>query len=157
MEECGICFYEVVVEKFFDLPCCQNRNRMCQYCLELLLVPLCPFCRTKIPGLPEREDPNRFRGGVSLDAYTLLPPMYSLNPMDDSYTDSRILRRQMKRLRKLQERERQAEANRQINALLGERRRREQQQQQQRRRTLQEQIQEEKELFDMDMDMDIDG
>jgi len=148
MEECGICFYEVSVEKFFDLPCCQNRNRMCKYCLELLLVPLCPFCRTRIPGLPDREDPTRFRGGVSLDAYTLLPPMHVLNPLDDSYVDSRILRRQMKRLRKLQERERHNDTNRRTNYIMNERRR--QEQHPQRRNEIQEQIREDLEMFQME-------
>jgi cellulose biosynthesis protein BcsQ len=33
-------------------------------------------------------------------------PNYIINPYDDTYIDSRSLRRQMKRLRKLQERER---------------------------------------------------
>jgi len=152
MEECGICFYEVSTEKFYDLPCCQNRNRMCKYCLELLVVPLCPFCRTRIPGLPDREDPHRFRGGVSLDTYTVIPPLYFLNPLDDSYLDSRILRRQMKRLRKLQERERHAEANRRINYTMNEQRRRQQQQQQQqhRRNAIQQQIREEMEIFNME-------
>lgn len=125
MEECGICYYEVATEKFHDLTCCENHNRMCTYCLELLLVPLCPFCRTRIPGLPEK---NEFRGAVSLDTYTLLPPMYALNPLDDSYLDSRILRRQMKRLRKLQERDRNASENRRTNYLLNERKKRDQQQ-----------------------------
>ena len=147
MEECGICFYEVSLDKFHELPCCQNRNRMCKYCLELLIVPLCPFCRTRIPGLADKEDPSRFRGGVSLDSYTMLPPMYALNPLDDSYLDSRILRRQMKRLRKLQERERGAEANRRTNSLYNERRRREQQQA---RDDIQEEIKEGLEMFEMD-------
>jgi hypothetical protein len=128
MEECGICFYEVAQEKFHPLECCQNRNRMCNYCLELLIVPLCPFCRTRIPGLPDKEDPQQFRGAVSLDSYSLLPPLYVLNPLDDSYLDSRILRRQMKRLRKMQERERHNDMNRRTNYLLNERKKREQQQ-----------------------------
>lgn len=147
MEECGICFYEVAREKFFDLVCCGNNNRMCKYCLELLLVPLCPFCRTRIPGLPDKEDAMQFRGAISLDSYTLLPPMYALNPMDDSYVDSRILRRQMKRLRKLQERERNDNRNRRTNYLLNERRRREQQQ---RQSDIDEEIREGLEIFEMD-------
>jgi len=73
--------------------------------------------------------------------------MYALNPLDDSYLDSRILRRQMKRLRKLQERERGAEANRRTNSLYNERRRREQQQA---RDDIQEEIKEGLEMFEMD-------
>jgi hypothetical protein len=73
--------------------------------------------------------------------------MYALNPLDDSYLDSRILRRQMKRLRKLQERERSAEANRRTNSLHNERRRREQQQA---RDDIQEEIKEGLEIFEMD-------
>jgi len=60
--------------------------------------------------------------------------------LDDSYLDSRILRRQMKRLRKLQERERDQLRNQQLV----------QEWKQKKNRELQLQIQEEKEQFDMD-------
>ena len=142
MEECAICYYETPPDKFYDLSCCGNKNRVCRDCIDLLLVPLCPFCRTRMEGLPDRSDPTPpFRGAVSLDAYTLLPPMYSLNPMDDSLLDSRILRRHMKRLRKLQERERNNEQNRRINYVMNEHKRREQ---------LRKQAKEEQDIFEMD-------
>jgi hypothetical protein len=133
--------------------CCQNRNRVCRYCIELLTVPLCPFCRTRIQGLPERTP--EFRGASSLDISEQISffdsSFHFVNPLDDSYLDSRILRRHMKRLRKLQERERQVERNRRLNIAFNEWSR----QQRQQERDLQEHIKEERELFYMEHDDDV--
>jgi hypothetical protein len=108
--ECGICYYSHPIEEIFELFCCKN-NHVCQQCIKLLVVPLCPFCRTKIPGLENK------RMAVSYEN----PSMTFFNqdfidPRDDIYIDSRILRRQMKRLRKLQERERERIFNRNLSA-----------------------------------------
>jgi hypothetical protein len=64
-----------------------------------------------------------------------------INPMDDLYMDSRILRRQMRRLRKLQERERDRLRNQQIALIyrISKERKKEE---------LRRQIEEEKQCFD---------
>jgi hypothetical protein len=65
--------------------------------------------------------------------------------MDDIYTDSRILRRHMKRLRKLQERERDALRNRQLSEIYRENK-------QHYRREMARQISEEKRFYEEEQD-----
>lgn len=149
-EECKICYYEFLSSEFYELRCCRNHNRVCRHCIDLLIVPLCPFCRTRIEGLPDRSP--QFRGATSLDSSDIWnasnfdSSFHFVNPMDDSYLDSRILRRQMKRLRKLQERERQADQNRRINTTFNETIR------EKKKKDLQQQIREEQEIFDMEQE-----
>lgn len=150
MEECAICYYDTSSSDFYDMQCCKN-NRICRHCIELLTVPLCPFCRTRIQGLPEKME-NQFRGAISLGGgHEDSPILLFVNPMDDMYIDSRILRRQIKRLRKVQERERQAEYNRHFNSIMNESNR------QQKKKELTLQIKEEKDIFLFEQDDDEDG
>lgn len=98
--ECNICYFNYPIDDFFVLQCCKNNN-VCKQCINLLTTPLCPFCRTKISELSDK------RMAYSYPNTSHIPNLdYFINPYDDTYIDSRILRRQMKRLRKLQERER---------------------------------------------------
>lgn len=100
--ECGICYFDFFEDAdFFTLHCCKN-NRVCKNCINLFVSPVCPFCRANIPiekqpilskSYPAPSNPN--------------PNVeFFIDPLDDLYIDSRILRRQMNRMRKLQERER---------------------------------------------------
>lgn len=108
--ECGICYFTYDASEFFNLNCCKN-NHVCLNCIKLLTIPLCPYCRTRISGL---ENNNNYRISISYPTPSLIQNDYIIDPRDDMYLDSRILRRQMKRLRKLQERERDVLYNKQL-------------------------------------------
>ena len=122
--ECGICYFSFEKEEFFELRCCKN-NHVCKSCLDLLITPLCPFCRARIEGLEGKrasisyEPPSSMMmgGNSGFFSSSSLP---LIDPLDDMYTDSRILRRQMKRLRKLQERERDRLHNRNLSFVMRE-------------------------------------
>lgn len=132
--DCGICYFTFPDYDFFQLFCCKN-NFVCMQCINLLTTPLCPFCRARIPSLQEK----RFAISYQETSISRIP-IYTIDPLDDNYLDSRILRRQMKRLRKLQERERDQLRNQQLVQEFKRKKNRE----------LELQIQEEKEQFDMD-------
>jgi len=67
--DCGICYYNYTQEKdIFPLTCCKN-NILCLRCVQLLTTPLCPFCRARIPDLPEKP-----RMAISYEAESTLTP-----------------------------------------------------------------------------------
>jgi hypothetical protein len=98
--ECNICYFDYPHNDFFVLQCCKNNN-VCKQCINLLITPLCPFCRTIISELSDKRMAYSYPTNSHISNND-----YFINPYDDTYIDSRILRRQMKRIRKLQERER---------------------------------------------------
>jgi len=104
-----------------------------------MTTPLCPYCRTMIPSLSDIK-----RHAVSYQQPTIYPhvSVININPFDDIYLDSRILRRQMKRLRKLQERERDRLNNQQLASAYRNSKKE--------HRKIAEQIKEEREIFEMD-------
>lgn len=104
--DCSICYFSYPApEDFFELTCCKN-NLICHHCIKLLYTPICPFCRTSISNYP--GSPLLSISAPITNNYWF---NYQINPLDDTYVDSRILRRRMKRLRKLQERERDRQNN----------------------------------------------
>jgi len=136
MEDCDICCFPQTLSEFYNLSCCKN-NKVCNSCIKLLTVALCPFCRQIIPNL----DNKRVAVSCNNTEYDLAYysnlynttyqdnmgnqtntntnyQYYLINPLDDHYTDSRILRRHIRRMRKLEERENQAIYNRNLNRAL---------------------------------------
>jgi hypothetical protein len=99
-----------------------------------------------LQGLP--KPPQEFRNAISLDSWQPLTSLFTLDPMDELYTDSRILRRQMKRLRKLQERERESENNRRLNMVMHESRK----EASKRKKEIQDQIKEDTDIFVLEND-----
>lgn len=85
MEICAICYESRATCNFFSLVCCRL-NKICSFCLERLTVPTCPFCRETIPGLfPSSRKKKR-----------------NYNFLDEDNVPSRIERRQLRRLLKLE-------------------------------------------------------
>ena len=112
--ECDVCFYTFYEEDdFFPLHCCKN-NRVCQSCLQLLLIPQCPFCRSNLPHLQDKKCSISYTNTQTFFSRDL---EYYINPYDEYYTDSRALRRQMKRIRKLKEREEHDRRNRYLQLM----------------------------------------
>ena len=108
MEDCSICFNPCNLDNFFQLQCCMNK--MCKICLDSLLVPLCPYCRNLIPSI--KDDP-KYRLSISYDTSHLtqstIQNLIETTPVISSnstlLSESRILRRQIRRQRKLESRE----------------------------------------------------
>lgn len=110
MEECPICYFKMDCEVGSHLLTCCN-HQICHACLRLLKKPVCPFCRK-----PITDSPYQYSHSVPPDPSPILmlnTDDYSIDPY--SQENSRSLRRQMKRLRKLQERERRNAYNRLLN------------------------------------------
>lgn len=109
-----------------------------------MTTPLCPYCRTMIPSLSEtKRFAISYQQPATYPQVSVINVNLYINPLDDTYLDSRILRRQMKRLRKLQERERDRLNNQQLSLAYRNSKK-------EHKREIAEQIQEEKEIFEMD-------
>jgi len=166
--DCGICYYNYSREEdIFNLKCCKN-NIICLRCVHLLTTPLCPFCRARISDLPETatkrmamsyEAESTLRA-PTLSPFIITPPQHhahtppwmtstSMPSMrnssgDDIYIDSRTMRRRLRRLRKLQQREDDRIHNRNLTRVLRESR-------SSTRNSIQQQIQQDREIFEMDL------
>lgn len=110
--ECPICFFKMDEFSTFKLKCCNNIQVICIDCVSFLTNRKCPFCRAIIPDYP-------FQISRSLPNTTESIPM-DMVWMVREEDDSRTLRRQIRRQRKLQERERQQSYNRLLSKNLKE-------------------------------------
>ena len=110
--ECYICYESICHADIFFLDCCVGKH-VCTSCLQCLTVPLCPFCRAVIPEI--RHDP-RYRQSqsyVDVNHFLLMEQAHFMahhgivdESIDPRFIESRILRRRIRRLRRLQMRER---------------------------------------------------
>lgn len=101
-EICIICFEQRC--EFFQLHCCKDK-RLCTTCLRKLCSPLCPYCRHPIDGLiVDKPTSQPVHDDVFPREYTMIE--------DDSFYESRILRRSARRMYKLLLREIDAHQNR---------------------------------------------
>lgn len=146
--DCGICYYNYSREDdFFSLTCCKN-NIICLHCVHLLTTPLCPFCRARIPGLPDtatRRMASSYEAESVLTSSSWTPgSLPFISNIDEQYIDSRLMRRRLRRLRKLQQREDNRFYNRNLTRALRESR-------SSVRNNIQQQIQQDREIFDMDL------
>ena len=124
MDDCSICTDIFFEHDFINLECCSNK--LCSRCLNSLLVPLCPFCRKKIESIT--DDP-KYKLSVSYDSShltqstiqsILIPSNNNLLPSNNIFSssdqsESRILRRQINRQRKLESRELDKRRNRELS------------------------------------------
>jgi len=102
METCAICYESRPPIKFFYLSCCGN-NKLCSYCLEKLVCPKCPYCRKTIEGFNNQKQKQRPQEETT----------WAIRQRDFT---SRIERRQLKRLIKLELHENDRERNRRLRS-----------------------------------------
>lgn len=105
--DCDICYVNRQSHKFFKLKCCNNQ--ICNDCFDLLLKSTCPFCRSEIPELTHKMShslPSYLNNNIPFDF---------ILPFDDIFTESRIYRKYIKRMRKLQQREQDREMNKNLS------------------------------------------
>lgn len=96
---CNICYIEK--EDLNILECCKNTKKICNECLDCLTRPICPYCRQSLPtNLTKNIEPS------SCPNYTMSNWMSNesryllIDPNSQEYSDSRILRRQIRRMRR---------------------------------------------------------
>lgn len=119
MIECSICCVSWCQSiDVLSLTCC--KNIICNQCVKSLIVPLCPFCRSVIQ---EVQDDEIYKKGYSyhdtLSEHTISQITQTQNQtqdtniqsIDDTHIVSRILRRKIKRIRKLRDREKNRQNN----------------------------------------------
>ena len=96
----------------FALRCCREKQ-ICTSCLQCLHAPLCPFCRSVIPEIQNDPRYHCSQSFIEVSHFLIIEQARFLadhNMIDDSIDpriiDSRILRRRIRRIRRLQYRER---------------------------------------------------
>ena len=101
-EACDICYDDC--RNVITLDCCNKSKKVCKTCLGCLRSPLCPYCRKTLPedvlcnmnvsrSLPNEES-------NTLEFNSLLQSELLVDPFDPEFQDSRILRRQIRRIRR---------------------------------------------------------
>ncbi len=95
---CEICYES---NKTFQLNCCNNTKKICDFCLECLTTPICPWCRKKLPdnlikdNMVSQSLPDDYISYFNNERQYLL-----IDPDDPEYADSRILRIALRNIRR---------------------------------------------------------
>lgn len=108
--ECNICYLEKDNNDFYSLSCC-TKQTICKTCIELLVQPKCPFCRSPLEMQNNLSRASRSSSISTPDEFfrPIAEPISFLDThiesFDDTYNYSRIYRRRMRRYTKLRQRE----------------------------------------------------
>ena len=98
-KECNICYN--ITDNIINLKCCNNSKNICNDCLKCLKSRICPYCRNNLPNYIVNQYKNLSNSlpiNLTLEEWTNNEIQYLLiDP--DLYPDSRILRRQIRRIR----------------------------------------------------------
>lgn len=116
---CNICYEEKNNNKIITLSCCKNTKKICYDCISCLTTHICPYCRKILPeNISFMIYKNNINNQVTLSSSapaeiisqenindqwnTFIENEYLIDPFADYYhnRDSRILRRQIRQLRK---------------------------------------------------------
>jgi hypothetical protein len=106
--ECMICYEQAFPEDFFILSCCKEK-KICHKCLDCLKVPMCPYCRSVIKEIKNNPKYRLSYSYMPVSNHLLMEQTFFLahhNILDDTIDprmiSSRILRRRLRRMRRLQ-------------------------------------------------------
>lgn len=102
--ECPICYEQTSADQFIELTCCIDKQ-ICRFCLDCLTIPICPYCRRRLPHVEGRRMAASYTEVPSFLYNRQAEFMADIGLVDDidcRLLDSRILRRRIRRLRKLQ-------------------------------------------------------
>lgn len=98
-KECNICYN--ITDNIINLKCCNNSKNICNDCLKCLKSRICPYCRNNLPNYIINQYKNLSSSlpvNLTLDEWTNNEIQYLLiDP--ELYPESRILRRQIRRIR----------------------------------------------------------
>ena len=83
------------------LTCCDYTKKMCNDCLNCLRNPLCPYCREPLSEEMLSNNIHVQSAPTNTSEWTtVLHDELLINPYDPEFQDSRILRRQIRRIRR---------------------------------------------------------
>ena len=98
---CDVCYENNRI--LHEMSCCNNTKKICQGCLDSLRTRYCPYCRTlldqslfSIPILSSSA-PSQM---MSWNDYLFYETNVGMELMNNEFTDSRIIRRQIGRARR---------------------------------------------------------
>ena len=104
-EICNICYIDK--KDLNILECCKNTKKICNDCLDCLTSPVCPYCRQDLPKSLTKEIKPSSCPSYSVGHWITNESRFLLiDPYSAEYSDSRVLRRQMRRMRRNYYRER---------------------------------------------------
>ena len=97
---CNICYMEK--EDINSLKCCKNTKQICDECLDCLKSPICPYCRQDLPSyLNKVVHPSSCPADFTFNTWMSNESRYLvLDPYSPEYQDSRVLRRDIRRIRR---------------------------------------------------------
>ena len=99
-EACDICYDDC--RDVITLDCCNKSKKVCKECLGCLQSLTCPYCRQPLPDNVTcnmnvvRSQPNQ----ESMNFHNFVQSEMLVDPFAPEYRDSRILRRQVRRIRR---------------------------------------------------------
>lgn len=83
------------------LTCCDDNKKICIDCLNCLRSPLCPYCREPLSKEMLANNLHVQSAPANTNEWaTMLSNELLINPYDPEFQDSRILRRQIRRMRR---------------------------------------------------------
>ena len=100
LEACDICYDDC--RNVITLDCCNKSKKVCTNCLGCLQSLTCPYCRNPLPDNVtcnmnvSRSQPNTENNNF----YSFVQDEMLIDPFAPEYRDSRILRRQVRRMRR---------------------------------------------------------
>ncbi len=96
---CAICYEENNPSN--ALTCCDVNKKLCDDCLNCLRTPQCPYCRNSLPSeVLVNNSYVQSAPTLSSEWTTMLQEELLIDPFNPEYRDSRILRRQIRRMRR---------------------------------------------------------
>ncbi len=97
-ETCTICYEET--DSFHALSCCDVDKKICSNCINCLRSPLCPYCRNTLDEGLLVNNLHVKSAPETISWTSFIHDELLINPYDPEFADSRILRRQIRRIRR---------------------------------------------------------
>ena len=100
LEFCDICYDDC--RNVIALDCCNKSKKVCKDCLGCLRSYTCPYCRQPLPDnvTCNMNVPRSLPNLETSNFYNYVQDEMLIDPFAPEYRDSRILRRQVRRIRR---------------------------------------------------------
>ena len=100
LQDCDICYDEC--RDVVALDCCNKSKKVCKECLGCLRSLTCPYCRQPLPGnvTCNMNVSRSYPESDNVSFYNYIQNEMLVDPFAPEYRDSRILRRQVRRIRR---------------------------------------------------------
>ena len=99
LQDCDICYDEC--RNVIALDCCNKSKKVCKECLGCLRSLTCPYCRQPLPdNVTCNMTVSRSYPTENISFYNFVQDEMLIDPFSPEFRDSRILRRQVRRIRR---------------------------------------------------------